>query len=236
MSSRLKGVPPSTSSSSGDKEAALAKNSKELLRTCLHQSIHHERTPRYFYYISAEVSAPPGCLSFLLSIGEADMVEILKICGFYNDTKGQMLWKDFEMWVDASFAKGTMEVASYQRKQLIKIGTGDHPIWPSSQEREKLDPPGFRMQTKGGQSRKDSLMQSLINHMEPPCLMNHLKPKQPQSQQPLQHTQPQPQQPLQQLLLLPQSSCRNSSIFRHQTKQGWQWSWYLRRILLRRSH
>ena len=150
MSSRLKGVTPS-SVSSGDK----ASFAKQLLRTCL-EAIH-EHTRRYYYSISTETSMP-GCLSFLLGITEADLVEIFKICGFYNEKKGIMQWSVFRMWVVASFDKGTMEVTSYKRSEFIKIGTGTHPNKPASQVKDQLLPPSFRMQTTEGQSSKNSLM------------------------------------------------------------------------------
>jgi len=154
MSLRLKGVAPSIFPG-GDK-ATLEESSKELLRTSL-KSIH-ERTRRYYYRISAEKSIP-GCLSFLLGINEADLGEIFKICGFYNEKKGRMQWSIFEMWVVASFDKGTVEVSSYKRTKVLKIGVGTHPTKPASQEKEGLQPPSFRMQTAGeGKSSKDRLM------------------------------------------------------------------------------
>jgi hypothetical protein len=153
MSSRLKGGPPS-GVSSGDK-APLAESSKELLRTCL-KSIH-ERTRRYYYDVSAEKSIP-GCLSFLLGMTEADLGEILKICGFYNEKKGTFLWECFKMWVFASFDKGTVEATVYKKSQYIKIGTGTHPNKPAAQMKDNLQPPSFRMQTAEGKSSKDSLM------------------------------------------------------------------------------
>lgn len=110
MSSRLKGGPLS-SVPSGDK-ATLAESSQELLRTCL-KSIH-ELTRRYYYTITAEKSIP-GCLSYLLGIHEADIVEIFKICGFCNFKRGKFLWEEFSMWVVASFEKGTVEVTAFQK-------------------------------------------------------------------------------------------------------------------------
>jgi hypothetical protein len=152
MSARLKGVPPSCFPG-GDK-ATLQESSKELLRTCL-KSVH-ERTRRYYYRIFAEKSIP-GCLSFLLGINEADLGEIFKICGFYNQ-KDKFQWNVFGMWVVASFDKGTVEVSSYKKIQVIKIGIGTHPTKPASQEKEQLQPPTFRMQTAEGKSSKDRLM------------------------------------------------------------------------------
>jgi hypothetical protein len=133
-----------------------------LLQTCL-KSIH-ERTRQYYYRITAEKNIP-GCLSFLLSITEADIVEIFKICGFYNEKKITFPWNDFDMWVAASFKKGTMEFtkcsspeARNKKIPLLNLGTGTHPIWPGAQVKEKLDPPSFQMQSAEGQSSKDSLM------------------------------------------------------------------------------
>ena len=87
------------------------------------------------------------------------MGEIFKICGFYNKKKGKIQWGVFEIWVVASFYKGTVEVTSYKRTQVIKIGIGTHPTKPAFQEKEGLQPPGFQtMQTADGKSSTDRLM------------------------------------------------------------------------------
>jgi hypothetical protein len=107
-----------------------------------------------------------GSLSYLLSIREADILEIFKICGFYNERRGAFLFRVFETWVAASFDTRTVEVTTYcfpesplKKMPLIKIGVGEHPHRPAAQLNEKLDPPRFRMQTDPkGQSSKDSLM------------------------------------------------------------------------------
>jgi hypothetical protein len=116
----------------------------------------HERIRRYCYQTTAKKSIP-RCLSFLLSITEADVVEIFKICGFYHEKKVAILWHDFDMWVAASFEKETMEFIRFlfpearnKKTTLIKIGTGTHPILPGAQVKEKLDPPSFQMQTAEG--------------------------------------------------------------------------------------
>jgi hypothetical protein len=134
----------------------LAENAKELLQICL-KSIH-DLTRRYYYAISAKESVP-GTLSYLLSVKEADMVEILKVCGFYNK-KGSFQLTVFQMWVTANFNRGTVEVTSFRRKAFIKIGLGEHPKRPLDQDKEKLDPPGFQMLAVGteGKSSRDSLM------------------------------------------------------------------------------
>jgi hypothetical protein len=53
-----------------------------------------------------------------------------------------------------------VEVTTFKNKPLIKTGHGEHPNWPSDQEKEKLDPPRFQMLTADdqGKSSKDSLM------------------------------------------------------------------------------
>jgi hypothetical protein len=63
---------------------SIAEDAKELLRICL-KSIH-DLSPRYYYHISGDESVP-GTLSFLLSVSESDLVEIFKVCGFYNGTE-----------------------------------------------------------------------------------------------------------------------------------------------------
>jgi hypothetical protein len=149
----------------GGVEVSPAEISKALLRSCL-ESVH-SMTRRYYYRVLAEKSIP-GCLSYLLSIREVDLVEILKICGFYQVKKGvfQFQFRVFETWVAATFERKTVEVTTYcypdarnKKIPLIKIGLGDHPNRPASQLKEKLEPPRFRMQTDpDGQSSKDSLM------------------------------------------------------------------------------
>jgi hypothetical protein len=114
-------------------------------------------------YLQRRVSLP---LSYLLSIREVDLLEIFKICGFYNEKRGAFLFRVFETWVAASFDTRTVEVTTYcfpespnKKIPLIKIGVGEHPCRPTAQLKEKLDPPRFRMQTDPkGQSSKDSLM------------------------------------------------------------------------------
>jgi hypothetical protein len=71
-------------------------------------------TRRYYYRVLAEKSIP-GCLSYLLSIREVDLVEILKICGFYQARKGvlQFQFRLFEMWVAGTFERKTVEVTTY---------------------------------------------------------------------------------------------------------------------------
>jgi hypothetical protein len=71
MSSRIKGGPGS-SVSVGD-TASLAENSKQLLQTLL-KSIH-EHTWRSCCHGTLAKKSIPGCLSFLLGIAEADLVE-----------------------------------------------------------------------------------------------------------------------------------------------------------------
>lgn len=116
-------------------------------------------TRRYFYRISAEESVP-GTLSYLLSINEPDLVEIFKMCGFYHLKRGTFQKSVFEMWVGATFARGTVEVTTYKKKGMIKLGHGEHPSRMLDQVKEKLDPPRFRMLTADGQGKacKDSLM------------------------------------------------------------------------------
>jgi hypothetical protein len=85
----------------------------------------------------------------MLSIREVDLLEIFKICGFYNEKRGAFLFRDFETWVAASFDKRTVEVTTYcfpesphKKIPLIKIGVGEHPCRPKAQLK-KLDPPRF---------------------------------------------------------------------------------------------
>jgi hypothetical protein len=125
----------------------------------------HYLTRRYYYQISAEESIP-GSLSYLLSIREVDLLEIFKICGFYNEKRGAFLFRVFETWVSASFDTRTVKVTTscfpeppHKKTPLIKIGVGEHPCRPKAQLKEKLDPPRFRMQTDPkGQLSKDNLM------------------------------------------------------------------------------
>jgi hypothetical protein len=86
----------------------------------------HEHSRCYFYHISSEESIP-GSLSYLLSIREGELVEIFKICGFYNDKKGVFLLAAFRTWIRATFEAGTVEVTVFRKTPLIKIGLGDHP-------------------------------------------------------------------------------------------------------------
>ena len=96
------------------------------------------------------------------------MLEILKICGFVKTkNRGAIQWTDFQTWVEASFDDGTVEVTTFKRISYIKIGLGKHPKQPSSQIKEKLEPPKFRMKTVAeGKSIKDSLM--LLFNKQPP--------------------------------------------------------------------
>jgi hypothetical protein len=126
----------------------LAENSKELLRCCL--SSIHDLTRQYYYRISAEKSIP-GSLSYLLSIREVDILEIFKICGFYNEKRGAFLFRVFESLVATSFGSDSIlfpRVAT-QKIPLIKIGVGEHPCRPKAQ-----------LKLKDFESRlsKDSLM------------------------------------------------------------------------------
>ncbi len=134
---------------------SIAEDAKELLRICL-QSIH-DLSRRYFYYISGDESVP-GTLSYLLSVKESDLVEIFKVCGFHNK-KGSFQKAGFKMWVDANFKRGSVEFTAYRKKDILKIGLGEHPSRPVDQWKEKLDPPRFRMLTAGteGNSSRDSL-------------------------------------------------------------------------------
>jgi hypothetical protein len=155
MSRRLQGGLPMPFS--GGEKGLLAENSKELLRLCL-KSVH-ELSRCYFYSIASDKSIP-GSLSYLLNIEEGDLVAIFKICGFYNEKKGVFLLAAFRTWVAATFEPKTVEVTSFRKKPLIKIGRGSHPRRPTDQLKENLDPPRFRMQTVAGQGKlsKDSLM------------------------------------------------------------------------------
>jgi hypothetical protein len=136
---------------------SLAENAKELVSICL-KSIH-DLSRRYYYHLSGEESVP-DTLSYLLSIQEADLVEIFKVCGFFNGRKGSFQSSVFKMWVSTNFERGTVEVTSFRRKDMIKIGVGEHPSRPLDQFKEKLDPPRFRMMTAGveGKSSRDCLM------------------------------------------------------------------------------
>ncbi len=151
----LKGGLP-TPIAAGDK-GHLAEKSKELLRLCL-KSVH-ELSRCYFYSISSDKSIP-GSLSYLLDIEEGDLVGIFKICGFFNNKKGFFLQAAFRTWVASTFEARTVEVTSFRKKALIKIGLGNHPRRPTDQWKDNLDPPRFRMQTAAGPGKtsKDSLM------------------------------------------------------------------------------
>jgi hypothetical protein len=91
------------------------------------------------------------------------MVEIYKICGFYNEKLGRVILNKFDMWIGASFGKGTVEFTMFKKAAYIKIGHGIHPLTPKAQMNQSMPPPKFRVQTKGqtqeGQSSKNSLMQ-----------------------------------------------------------------------------
>jgi hypothetical protein len=83
-------------------------------------------------------------LSYLLSIKGPDLVKIFKTCGFYNLKRGTFQLSVFEMWVHATFERGTVKVTTYKKKGMIKIGHGEHPsCWMLDQVREKLNPPRF---------------------------------------------------------------------------------------------
>ncbi len=136
MSPGLKGSSP-TALPGGD-TALRAENAKLLLGICL-KSVH-DLSRRYFYSISGEESVP-GTLSYLLSIKEADLIEIFKICGFYRGGRRAFQRTIFETWVRSTFESGTVEVTTYKKQALIKIGHGEHPKRPADQVKENLDPP-----------------------------------------------------------------------------------------------
>jgi hypothetical protein len=99
----------------------------------------HDLTWRYYYQISAEESIP-GSFSYLLSIREIDILEIFKICSFYDEIRGAFMFPVFETWVAASFDTRTVEVTTYwcpelppKKIPLIKIGVGEHPCPPNSE-------------------------------------------------------------------------------------------------------
>ena len=83
---------------------SLAVNAKELLQICL-KSIH-DLSRRYYYRITGDESVP-GTLSFLLSVKETNLIEILKVCGFYNVKRGTFLRTAFKMWVGIIFERGS---------------------------------------------------------------------------------------------------------------------------------
>jgi hypothetical protein len=116
MSRRLQGIIPIPFPGGG--KAPPAENSKELLQQCL-QTVHdHSRC--YFYCVSAEESIP-GSLSYLLFIGEAELVEIFKICGFYNDNIGVFRLAAFRTWIAATFEAGTVEVATLEGNHSSRL-------------------------------------------------------------------------------------------------------------------
>jgi hypothetical protein len=131
----------------------LAENAKDLVRICL--KLIHDLSRWYFYRISGEESVP-GTLSYLISVKEADLVEIFKVCRFYNEQKGSFQLTVFKTWDSVLFERGTVEVTSFWRKDMIKIGLGEHPSWPLDQFKEKLDPPRFRMMTAGAEGKSSS--------------------------------------------------------------------------------
>ena len=101
-------------------------------------------------------------------ISEEDLVEVFKICGFYHNKRSCLKSTVFREWAVASFDVGTVEVSTFKKRTVIKIGMGDFPKRPASQLDEGLEPPKFRMQsTTEGQSSKDSLM-LLFNKPRPP--------------------------------------------------------------------
>jgi hypothetical protein len=141
MRPRLKGR--TLSPSFGRDIASLAENSKELLRCCL--SSIHDLTRRYYYRISAEESIPSS-LSYLLSTREVDILEIFKICGFYNEKRGAFLFRVFETWVAASFDTRTVEVTTYCFPESPHKHTTDQdwcwgaPLPPKSSTERKAGP------------------------------------------------------------------------------------------------
>jgi hypothetical protein len=145
MSSGLKGNILSVHPG-GDK-ASLTENAKELLQICI-KSIHDLSGRHYFYRISGDESVP-GTLSYLLSIREADLKAIFKICGFYNEKRDTFQWTAFETWAGVTFERGTVEVTTFcftgsnRKESLIKIGLEGHPSWPADQVKEMLDPSRF---------------------------------------------------------------------------------------------
>jgi hypothetical protein len=73
-----------------------------LLRTCL--KAIHEATGKYYYRLSVEKSVP-GSLSYLLGVIKEELVEIFKICGFYNNKRSAFLLTGFQAWAEATIIR-----------------------------------------------------------------------------------------------------------------------------------
>jgi hypothetical protein len=133
----------------GDNAAFLPENAKELLRICI-KSIQ-DLSRHYLYRISGEESIPSNP-SYLLSIREADLMEIFKTCGFYKKKmRGTFQWTASETWFSVTFERGAVEVTTFyfeesnKKESLIMIVfvLVGHPSQPAYQVKEKLDPPRF---------------------------------------------------------------------------------------------
>jgi hypothetical protein len=97
--------------------------------------------------------------STLLGISEAKLVDIFEICGFYNKKISGFLPTDFQQWLAASFDSGTVEVTSFKKTTLIKIGKRIASKKPTSQKGEPLR---FRIRnTPEAKSSRDSLLKLL---------------------------------------------------------------------------
>jgi hypothetical protein len=117
MSLGLKGS-SSTPLPGGD-TAFRSENAKSLLGICL-KSVH-DLSRRYFYSISGEESIP-GTLSYLLSIKEADLIEIFKICGFYGFYRGRHA---FQRSHAAQATDNRPSISKESDKCRMKIWNGD---------------------------------------------------------------------------------------------------------------
>ncbi len=95
---------------------------KELLKICI-KSIHN-LSWHYFYCISREESVSDTLYS-LLSVKEADLIKIFKVCGFYNIKIGAFQMTAFKTWVTVNFKREKGEVTSFWREDLLKIGLGE---------------------------------------------------------------------------------------------------------------
>jgi hypothetical protein len=110
-------------------------NAKEWLQICL-KSIH-DLSRRYFYTVLGDESVP-DTLSFLLSVKEADLLEIFKLCRFYVFRR-KVFWfqRDiFKAWVGDTFERGTVELYVFRKKPMIKLSLGEHPCRPAEQWKE----------------------------------------------------------------------------------------------------
>jgi hypothetical protein len=85
-----------------EKKRLAQKIQKSPLRTCL--KAIHEATRRYYYWLSAEKSVP-GSLSYLIGISEEELVEIFKICGFYNNKRSAFLLTGFQAWAEVTIIR-----------------------------------------------------------------------------------------------------------------------------------